>query len=100
MCGGSPLILLLVLNRFGFKVLFHVGEIHRRGDVNLILRSPLSLNRIVFFFCFILFHVGEIHRVALKLYSRSPLSEPVTLLKTTSNQFHVGEITQGRIVIL
>jgi len=61
--------------------------------------SPL----IVFFLfvvLLVLFHVGEIHRSELYFYySRSPLSEPVESTVSVCNS-DVGEITQGRYVIL
>jgi len=57
----------------------HVGEIHRRGDVFLYIRSPLFLFYyfvLVYLFVFV-YMSGRLHRVELYIrYSRSPLSEP------------------------
>jgi len=41
MCGGSPLISKVLVLSLMFN-LFHVGEIHRRGDIINYTRSPLS----------------------------------------------------------
>ena len=78
------------------------SEITRRGDSQgRILIGVVVLPSFCFlWFCIVVFWIdfvsGRLHRRGdIIIDSRSPLSEPVS--GSGLNQFHVGEITQGRI---